>query len=59
MPLLRIVGLFIGDDLLDVHRRRKFVDGKVLRIDDADAPERHEPQVAIRGFCDNRAHSRP
>src|ERR1700687_6235931 len=52
--VLRIVGLFIGGDLLDVHWGRKLVDVKVLGINDADAPERHEPKSAIRGFCDNR-----
>ena len=25
-----------------------------MRIDDADAADTHEPQLAIRGFCDNR-----
>ena len=29
--------------------------GKVVRIDDADAAELHEPQLAIRGFCHYRA----
>ena len=41
------VALAIGDDLLDVYRRRKLVEGKVTRIDDADAVPRQEPQFSI------------
>src|SRR5208337_4391991 len=36
------------------HRRRKLVDGKVTRIDDADAAERQEPYFSIRGLGDAR-----
>jgi len=43
-----IVCLAVGGDLLDVHRRREFVEGKVTRIDDADAVPGREP----RGFVD-------
>src|SRR5271165_4232041 len=49
------VALAIGDDLLDVHRRRKLVEGKVTRIDDADAVEGCEPQFPIRGLGDTGA----
>src|SRR6266403_6085070 len=51
----RIVGLAVGGDLLDVHRRRKFVEGKVARIDDADAVPRQEQQFSIGGLGDLRA----
>jgi hypothetical protein len=41
--------------LLDVHRRRKFVERKVTWIDDADVAEGQEPQSAIGGLADPRA----
>ena len=41
------VGLAVGGDLFDVHRRRKFVEGKVTRIDDADAVVGQELQLSI------------
>ena len=50
-----VVCLAIGDDLLDVYGWRKCVERKTMRIDNADAAKRQEPQSAIRGFCDNRA----
>ena len=43
-----VVGLAVGDDLLDVHGRRERVEREVTRIDDADAIRRREPQSAIR-----------
>src|SRR5262249_36207471 len=45
-----IVRLAVGGDLFDVHWRRKFVERKVVRIDDADAIQRPEPQSSIRGL---------
>ena len=53
-PVRRLVGLVVGSDLLDVHRWRKCVEREMMRIDDADAARAHEPQLAIRGFCDDR-----
>ena len=35
----RVVRLAVGGDLLDVNRRRKLVEGKMMRIDDADAAD--------------------
>ncbi len=43
----RVVDLAVGSDLLDVDRRREFVEGKMARIDDLYAFSRHEPQFAI------------
>ena len=54
-PGPEVVWFVVGDDLLDVHRRRQLIERKMLRIDDADAAKTQEPQFAIRGFCDNRA----
>src|SRR5208283_2993439 len=53
----RIVALAIGADLLDMHRRRKLVERKVTRIDDADAVPRQEPNSSIRGFGNTRAEA--
>ena len=50
----RIVGLAVGGDLLDVYRRGKLIEGKVARIDDADAVESAEPYFSIRGLGDVR-----
>src|SRR5208337_705122 len=47
----------IGGDLLDVHRRREFVEGKVTRIDDADAVERQEPYPPVRGLGNARSEA--
>ncbi len=48
------VSLAVRDDLLDVHRGRKFVEGKVTRIDDADAVARQEPDPSIRRLSHER-----
>src|SRR5437762_3634637 len=50
-----LVGLAVSGDLLDVHRRWEFVEGKVTRIDYADAVARRVPQFAILGFSDLQA----
>ena len=55
MPFVAVVGLAIGSDLLNVHRRRKSIERKVVRVDDANAATTQEPQLAIRRFCDIRA----
>src|SRR5262249_12156512 len=52
--LIRIVRLSVGDNLLDVHRRRKCVGEKVPRIDHADAILANEPQSSIRALGDLR-----
>ena len=44
------IHLVVGYDLLDVHRRREFVESKMMGIDDLDAFSRHEPQFAVGGF---------
>src|SRR5262249_33675192 len=44
----RAVCLAVGDDFLDLHRRRQGVEWKMTRIDDADANGRREPQSSIR-----------
>src|SRR5262249_11677192 len=48
----RSVRSVVGGDLLDVYWRRKFVEGKMARIDDADAIEECEPQLSIGGLRD-------
>ena len=53
-PAREGVRLAVGYDGLDVHRRREFVDGKMARIDDADAVARQKPQSSIRGLGDGR-----
>ena len=47
--------LAVGDDLLDVDRRREFVDGKMGRVDDADARDGHEPHFPSVGLGYSRA----
>ena len=49
-----LVGLLIGDDLLNVHGRRYRVDRQVRRIDDADAPDVYEPQATVGRPADPR-----
>src|ERR1700747_423261 len=53
----RVIPVFlaVGSDLLDVHRRWEFVEGKVTRIDDADAVAGEEPQFSIGGHGASRA----
>ena len=46
--------LVVRDNLLDVYRRREFVESKMTRIDDLDAFSRDEPQFAISGLRDGR-----
>src|SRR4029077_1954330 len=46
--------LFLWRCLLDVVLRWYFVEGKVARIDHAEAIEGHEPDSAIQGFRDRR-----
>ena len=53
-PLLELVWLAVGFDLLDMDRRREFVDSKMTGIDHLDAFSRHEPQFAIGGLRDGR-----
>ena len=53
-PVRRVVDLVVGSDSLNVHRWRTFVERQMMRIDDADADITHKPQLAIRGFCDDR-----
>src|SRR5215472_6757623 len=50
------VGLVVGCDLFDVHRRRKFVQCKVMRIEDAYAIMRVKPQFSIRCLGDLRSY---
>jgi hypothetical protein len=54
-PVPDVVGLVIRSDPFDVHGRRKFVEGKIMWIKDANAANTQEPQLAIRGPCDIRA----
>ena len=51
----QLVGVIVGGDLLNVYRRRKVVERKVTRVDDADAIVRQEPQLSIRRLGDARA----
>ena len=44
----------VGEDLLDMHRRRDFVEGKMTGIDDSNAFSRQEPKSAICGLRDGR-----
>src|SRR6266404_1696286 len=50
-----VISFAVSDELFDVHRRRKFVEGKVAWIDDADAVPRQEPEFSVRGLGDQRA----
>src|SRR5215831_7850513 len=47
----RIVCLAIGGDLLDMYWRRKFVERKAMRIDDANAVEGRKPYFPVRRLC--------
>ena len=49
---IRIVGLAVGDDLLDMHGRRKTVERQAARIHDADAGRANEPQSPIGSLAD-------
>ena len=46
-PIIFPVLFAVGGDLLDMHRWRKLVEGKVTWIDDADAVGSDEPQFPI------------
>ena len=48
------MGLAVGGDLLDLYRRRDFIDDEMTRIDDLNAFPGHEPQFAIGGLRDTR-----
>src|SRR5207244_10627507 len=48
------IGLPIGHDLLDVHRRRDLVEPKVARVDDGNPIEGREPQLSVTRFDDMR-----
>ena len=48
------ISLLVGDDLFDVHRRRQFVDGKMMGIDDLN-DSCHEPYFAVGGFRNARS----
>src|SRR5215468_10644626 len=47
----RFICSLVGDNLLDVHRWRKLVEEKMMRIDGLDPGPLDEPQSSIRGFC--------
>src|SRR5215831_17669738 len=50
----RIVCLAIGGDLLDMYWRRKFVERKTMRINDADTVAWREPNPSIWRLCHKR-----
>src|SRR5262249_24502342 len=49
------LGLAIRDDLLDVHRRRKSVEGDTSRVNDLKAIPTDKPNSSISGFRRARA----
>ena len=49
-PAPEVVWFVVSDDLLDVHRRRGLLDGKMPRVDDAEPPR--PPQTTT-------SHQRP
>src|SRR5262249_39555174 len=46
----RIVSLVVSRNLLDLHRRRNLVKGKMTRINNAHATHGREPQSPVRGL---------
>src|SRR5271157_732006 len=48
------MSLVVGDDLLDAHRRREFVDSEMTGIDDLDPFSRQEPDFPIVALRDAR-----
>src|SRR5208283_6247792 len=51
------IGLAIGDDLLDVYRRRSLIELEAMRIDDTDALFDAKPEFPVQRLCNRRAET--